>query len=206
MHAYAVCTAAGGPGGRYYSVRSVTCSCSRLSRGWTVGRRPSCHLNMMRSAALLLARTDSAVLSGHAAVRCRGFRRLQSVQTVKVKPPSHTHSPQWLERVTARRNQRFSSPSSQENAPRHPRLVAAEADLASLESTWQLLRPAGPGVCVYLQEVERFLNDTNLDFDWLVSTAASRLHVVGECGVCVSLLHLWLPWTCLHQRICPKKS
>jgi hypothetical protein len=63
--------------------------------------------------------------------------------------------------------------------PRSARLTAAENDLASLEKTWQVLRPAGPGICVYLQEVERFLIDTGLDFDFLVSAAASRMHVVG---------------------------
>lgn len=163
------------------------------------GRRgPLCHLSMMRSAAFLLARTNTAALCGHAAVA--------RVQNAKPSFCSHTHSHPWLQRVTARRSQRFSSPSSQENAPRNSRLAAAEADLASLENTWQLLRPAGPGVCVYLQEVERFMNDTNLDFDWLVSAAASRLHVVGECGACICLLHLWLPWTCSHQRNCLRKS
>jgi hypothetical protein len=131
----------------------------------------------MRCAAALRSLGNT---SGHSAARARAFCCGPTRCYGGSGGRGASHQPS-SDSISLQKRRRMSDvPAREAQAPpRSARLTAAENDLASLEKTWQVLRPAGPGICVYLQEVERFLIDTGLDLDFLVSAAFSRMHVVG---------------------------
>lgn len=81
-----------------------------------------------------------------------------------------------MEKKHARRKN-GSQRSAEGAAPKQEPTAAAALD--ELAALWADFPPSGPGLCVYAEEFEHFLTDSNRNFDWLLRAAVTAEPGVG---------------------------